>query len=458
MKSMLIQADGRHAKVIDSIKKDIDDIPAILQRMNTDSDDTTNTIQSKSKQLKSTIDVIAQKMSDLCKSQYKHSQSELTEREITLKEKLKVVTSFRNSIDTLLKCEDRLDVIHKGQVLMETNSDKPIYPQPEQASFTPKQEDMSDISNIIGQVKIADIPIPNPYDVEKASDILGSLRRSRQLKMKASFRHSLTAGILQICPSIQDQSLLACWAEHVIKSVNESGKILRSIPIRSQPSSISYQNGVIFLASFLEKCVIQIDPTDKLDTLFETDLHPNGLCCLSSSMLLVSLLEHGDHHPSECSKRLLTKCTVDGKQVITVERDGQGKRLFNWPIRVRTNTLNDLILVVNETGTESSHIVMLDNNLTYELRYLGNGKVIRCDQDFHPADIISDFYVEDVDFDSQNNLVIAEYHSKSIHFLNTCCTRLKSIATFTETMWSLAIHQNNDIWIGFENGVVRVMR
>ena len=254
-----------------------------------------------------------------------------------------------------------------------------------------------------------------------------------------------------------------CWVNFIRESwlwlTDENGSTKRRVTMANAVKSIAVTGDGVLACLSGDHDIYKVHADYSVTRHFRIPhLFPRDICIEPGNTILVSLVDSEKLTITDYSQRALARYTSSGERIIMVERDELRQRLFTWPFCVRTNMTGSLIAVVNKTSEDSSHLVILSSDLRLIQRYIGEGIVIGEDQTFCSEHIQRRFHPMDVVFDNDDNFLIAEFYTKTIQLLTENCTRLVTLETFVNIPRSLVYHDNEDIWVGLEDGTVKVLR
>ena len=186
-------------------------------------------------------------------------------------------------------------------------------------------------------------------------------------------------------------------------------------------------------------------------------LKPNYICSTINGDTLLTLVDKAYHELSHDSQRRLVRYSKVGREIARAQYDKGGEHIFTLPGQVRVGYSGTIVAVTNETDEENAHLVIMDNKLTLKMRYLGDGKIISGDRKFQmiPG---RRFFVNDVDFDAHDNILVAESHSRSVQMLDCKCRMLRTLIQEASIPWAISMNEYGEVWVGLENGKVKVYR
>ena len=240
---------------------------------------------------------------------------------------------------------------------------------------------------------------------------------------------------------------------------NQAGQAIKMIEFDSSPAAIAIlsDNRTIVTCPD-ERCLREILPNNQTKELFSTErLIPRALCMSIEGNIIVSLVEKWTFSLTPSSVRKVTRLNMRGHRKEEAELDSHRQRLFIKPAKMNASKVSGDIAIINWTDHESSHLVVLDTHLQLKYRYFGDGKVVPGFTKFS-GKYRSDFCPQDVAYDPMDRILISELYSGAIQMVSKAGRFLKILHIDEDIPWSLTIHRDGQIWVGYNTGKVNVIK
>ncbi|XP_069109539.1 uncharacterized protein [Argopecten irradians] len=306
----------------------------------------------------------------------------------------------------------------------------------------------------------------------KESHFLDSvIRQGEELVPVTSFQRSTSTPVTQMCSSCPDKAWIRSRDERDITLRSKRGYREKTVKFNSLLGGMTIVNDDTLLICGLEDRDIKqvklstgmatsLFSSGKVTSLFCTgQLYPAYICMSPDGDLYVTLVDQSDFNVTADSERVLVRYSAQGEEKRRARHDGRGDVLFTCPTRVRTN--GDVVGVINVTDKYNSHLVLLNTDLTLRLRYLGNDKVVSGEEKFDTTTYKpdTDYAITDFIFGPLDSIILCETYSRSVQLLSRDCVPMTTILPTQDSVpCSITITTNDEVWLGFSDGSVKVYK
>ncbi|XP_021358041.1 uncharacterized protein LOC110453424 [Mizuhopecten yessoensis] len=288
-----------------------------------------------------------------------------------------------------------------------------------------------------------------------------SINKKKAIAVLSTFKHSASMGISSVCTANPGHAWVKCAGQNEIRLTDKAGYIKRILRFGTLIRGLAVTADMrILVCCFDARCVKKLSPPSyKATATYSTgNLKPNYVCSTLKGDFLLTLVDRMHHDVSHESQRILARYTESGKEVARAQFDKFGDNLFVLPGQVRLTTNGNVVAVVNETSEESAHLVLLDGSFKLKLCFFGDGRSIPGEKKHSLHRRQKKFYINDIDFDSFDNIVFAESHTRTVQILDPSCQLLQVILQEIHIPWSVAVSELGDIWVGLDDGRVKVLK
>ncbi|XP_033754714.1 uncharacterized protein LOC117337726 [Pecten maximus] len=443
------------------------------------------------------LDDISDYLISICEKQKLRNLALLNEHESALSEQIGQVETEDEKLKRVLTSKNDLDVIRGSQNLKSSFTRRKSRHIPKPLEFHTGTMDASVLQQMLGSL------ISDPVDtlIVPWHDIPASLRthenddmstvhskfppiehngvhresdktpsspististnKKKAIATISTFKHSASMGISSVFTANPGHAWVKCAGQNEIRLADKSGYIKRILRFGTLIRGLAVTPDMrLLVCCFDARCIKRLSPPNyKASTSFSTgNLKPNYVCSTPKGDFLATLVDRMYHDVSHESQRLLARYTESGKEVARAQFDKFGVNLFVLPGQVRLTTNGNVVAVVNETSEESAHLVLLDGSFKLKLRFFGDGRAIPGEKKHSFPRRQKKFYINDVDFDSFDNIVFAESHTRTVQILDPSCQLLQVILQEIHIPWSVAVSEFGDIWVGLDDGRVKVLK
>ncbi|XP_069101794.1 uncharacterized protein [Argopecten irradians] len=479
----LVPEEAEHCRFASSLESDINEMMKIKQQQENDHKERVNLID---KQKAEIIDA-ATKMAESLKSQFEAvTQNNCVQLQCgtdKVSEKLENVKQHCEKVKRVIDEKDDITVIEDSQKLEETDWIRDPLPKLETIDFTPGKvndrqlklmfggtaSEMEELASLQGAQIATDVSL----STAKESHFLDSvIRQGEELVPVTSFQRSTSTPVTQMCSSCPDKAWIRSRGERDITLRSKRGYREKTVKFNSLLGGMTIVNDDTLLICGLEDRDIKqvklstgminsLFSNGKVTSLFCTgELYPGYICMSPDGDLYVTLVDlQSDFNVTANSERVLVRYSAQGEEKGRANHDRRGNVLFIYPTRVRTN--GDVVGVINDTDKYNSHLVLLNTNLTLRLRYLGNGKVVSGEERFDTTNYKPDteYAITDFIFGPLDSIIICEAYSRSVQLLSIDCVPMTTILPTQDYVpCSITITTNDEVWLGFYDGSVKVYK
>lgn len=263
-----------------------------------------------------------------------------------------------------------------------------------------------------------------------------------KVKVIGHFQVESQRQVLSICPVDNSSAWLICTGSNEASLRTQSGDV--SAHMRVKPGAklndvvCSADGTKVFCCA--QSSVRKILPDGQDQVLFRTDDYASSLCEAADGGIIVC---HDD-------KGMMVKYSDEGDVITVITEDLDGWKLFSWPRKVRVNHGNGDIAVIEETTPR--HVAVMDSNMDELCRFQG-----RQDLGGKTPDAV-DFLPRDICFDRNNNIIIADYGNSCVMVIDRGGHVLRTVWRDEMPPTSVGLQNNGDLWVGFLDGQVRIVR
>nr|XP_034324736.1 uncharacterized protein LOC105335664 [Crassostrea gigas]XP_034324737.1 uncharacterized protein LOC105335664 [Crassostrea gigas] len=343
----------------------------------------------------------------------------------------------------------------------------------------------SNLSELL-QIKKKMISVPHPKNLNKeettlqhinftAGEIKENLLRSILGKVDQTSRSVTVSKLLDAKIGIKRFKYISpisqthAWcrefgsSENVLIDITKGSKEMtcsfgeyQSAPIPED--IITLKNGDNIYTWHAGHCVMKISPSKlkdaetvdiKVTKLVDiSPLFPVGICASSDNRFLVSAIDtpaikRDSFTKDQPQKSVVILLTEKGKIKKKFQYQNDNKTpLFLYPYRIAENTNGD-ICVIDLSGTNNGHLVVLSSSGQLKFQYRGTGPN---QADFDPRGICCD---------SAGHILLGDCNNRRVHLLNEKGSFLTYLIKTDEELWSMSLFSTT-LWIGGENGFVYV--
>ncbi|XP_052084276.1 uncharacterized protein LOC127721550 [Mytilus californianus] len=207
------------------------------------------------------------------------------------------------------------------------------------------------------------------------------------------------------------------WEECSIlkaKLLKASMKIFKKMDIQCVDFAISFNEEILFAPLPGSKLIAVTTTTMETKTVL--DVSPNKILAIYMSKhneLLIGLRDNGKKFPvTDSSTRQVAIFGTDYKHRSTFERDGTGKRLFNYARRITTDSANNIYVIdwINDDDDEHiGRVVSINRNGSNRFVYNGCASFNTHEAAFNP---------EDIAVSSRDTTIISDCDNHALHVLS----------------------------------------
>ncbi|XP_069118784.1 uncharacterized protein [Argopecten irradians] len=379
--------------------------------------DMSKSIRTRASELKKMIDRICDTLLDQC-DEFKQSKDDMFkiyEDSIT-KEHTEVLDSISKVKNIISSCKLRELLQNDDAISVLSNPDsKTIVPVVAALWFTPKEVDEAEMKRLFG--------------VMQRSTII------------SEFEH-ISHEVRAIC-LVGEQAWISCEGNKELYLTNKEGELVQSIKVctyfTNQIMDICLGTDDSVWVACRDGNISQIMSHDvKVDRFF-IGVHAtaHSLYVFKDGDVIVGLVEGVFRMRGK-----LVRYSPKGEVLDRAVRDNDGNLLFSTPDKVRGCDESRETAVINLDGKGGNSVVILDAEMKFKLNFKGNAP-------FHPSDIF---------FDSGQNILISDRANMSVMLLDSRGRMCRNLLVTTMVPSAISIQANGNLWVGFENGVVRVYK
>ncbi|XP_060078954.1 uncharacterized protein LOC132558411 [Ylistrum balloti] len=287
-----------------------------------------------------------------------------------------------------------------------------------------------------------------------SSDFVGSIFRESNIKVTTitSFKLSISGGIHIITRAKPELCWFKFQGRNSIKMVNRSGKIEKMINLgtRARGFTVTSDDKLIFCCT-TQECIKEMELPDgdifeKIDT---SPLTPNYVCTGPSGHIYVTLYDEDDYDVTEDSTRVLIRYDRWRKENGRCKRNQFAKNIFVVPEEVSVNKDETKVAVINRICERRRELVLLDKDLSPVSIYTGPSVLTGVS--------LARYDIRGALFDTQDNILVAEYYSKTVQLLSPSCEPLKILLSIDTSPCALTVN-DDEVWLGDSDGNVRIFR
>lgn len=220
---------------------------------------------------------------------------------------------------------------------------------------------------------------------------------------------------------------MICCAEDIIYFMNNrpstyhfrkaqllksSVKILQKMDIECIDFATSWKEEILFSPLPRNKLLAVSTTKTKLKTIFKTSEHLiTAIHKSKHDELLISFREQGPKLPlRDLSTRKVSVFGTDYKHKFTLDRDGTGKRLFNYTSRIATDSANNIYVLDRiEVDLRRGKIMSIDRSGRKRFVYNGCTSFNTHEAAFNPEDIVVTW---------KDTTIISDSKNHALHVLN----------------------------------------
>ncbi|VDI83814.1 Hypothetical predicted protein [Mytilus galloprovincialis] len=154
--------------------------------------------------------------------------------------------------------------------------------------------------------------------------------------------------------------------------------------------------------------VCMLSQSGEIKTVIDTSpMRPLSLHVNKYNEMIVGIKEQGPIFPvQKDSVRQVIIFGSDNKRKVTLETDTTGRKLFNYPARIETDSAN-VLYVADWMDTDlSGRVVAVDTNGYLKFAYAGH-------QDLQP------FFPHGIAITPSNNVILSDQSNNALHVLNS---------------------------------------
>ncbi|XP_062573460.1 uncharacterized protein LOC134235341 [Saccostrea cucullata] len=414
-------------------------------------------LQNRGKELKNEIDRLVQEMSKAIKESKKTNMDKITKAQNKAKKQQSQLASFLKQAKAELQKTNVHSILslynNINDAVDSHNNSRDLQVDTEYYKFTAGELRKENMGEMFGKLEMEGKKLnqENVYeDVEPASAcILNQLQND--VEDLGEFKVS-EKGITSICPFKEDRAFLCDELGKDLKLVKETGRVLRSLTANTKKSDIAITSDGVVLITCPDLFCIKTFSSDGMIRKFilTEDLHPHGISVhFDTDCIVVALVDAWDFNVTSSSKRLLRKYSSEGEIIQTIEGinrtiTGGVKPLFVSPYKVRISQYNGDIGVVNWTSWRQGNVLVFTDYGTLKFTY--------------PPKVNSSFEPQDMTFDSENQIVVADAVSKLLLLLNPDGLLLRTIYQCNNQPSSLGYFGKGKLWVGQSDGTVNAIK
>ncbi|OWF48589.1 uncharacterized protein LOC110452892 [Mizuhopecten yessoensis] len=402
-------------------------------------------IKSRADEMKKQIDQICEDYTKQCRNIGQKNDDLLGHVEDRMQRHFDDLSEAADKCKEVLDQEKYQNLLHTEKNLKQQNS-RPydLFPNLQSMGII-----MSDkMTRMMTQFGYMDTPIWKPDQEGPGKDEWGSDATNDaepyKVKLLGSFQMESQKQVLSVCPIDNTSAWLICTGSSEATLTTNKGNI--TVHMRVKPGVklndivCSADRSNVFCCA--QSSVRSILPDGKYKVLFRTEDYASSLCEAKDGGIIVC---HDD-------KGKMIHYNGHGDVIKVITEDLDGWKLFSWPRRVRVNRKNGDMAVIEETTPR--HVAVMDSKMDELCRFQGipnSGKSekLQEEQNFLPRDIC---------FDRNNDIIIADYGHGSVIVIDRDGRLVRTVWRDEMPPTCVGLQPNGDLWVGFLDGQVKVLR
>ncbi|OWF48590.1 uncharacterized protein LOC110452891 [Mizuhopecten yessoensis] len=420
---------------------------------------TIQTVESRGTELKAEIDKIIKDFTQRSKEVGEKNMEILEAIEKKLLSQLTDITAIVNKCKNALANDKNADMGSLEKSLRIENS-RPFKPFPvlQLPSLIAEEDPAAQQLILFGSMNIKDwrLEIFDPNDDDLISDTSSSITGKSKLKATsvkaiASFRHVTQGRISTVAPTLDGKAWIVkgggCEADLMLQSgdtkhttVVESYLNILDLMVKADSTK------TVLLCS--DGTIRNILQTGKTNTMYRTKYPVTSLCESAEGGNIWFTQDDGK----------VVKYSRDGEISQTINTDPSGRKLFSMPIRVRVNRRTGDMVVIEDSLPR--HVLIMDKRNNILFRF--HGDLTLDERENHVEDGEGQgrtrFIPTAVCFDRNNNVIVCDIGSKSVMLVDRRGRATKSLWRDGNMPTSCGTQPNGDLWVGFSNGKLKVLR
>ncbi|XP_071148030.1 tripartite motif-containing protein 2-like [Mytilus edulis] len=262
------------------------------------------------------------------------------------------------------------------------------------------------IANVVDIVKDnPDFEKDNSAESEVASEVISSVLNS----------FTTTVPVINSLVCSEDGCVYFIHQKIAEKSILVKGelkepsiKLSKSLKKRIFDIAINRDDELLFNEMVDNNNVCILSQSGEINTVIDTSpMRPLSLHVNNDKELIVGIKEQGPIFPvQKDSVRQVIIFGSDNKRKVTLETDTTGRKLFNYPARIETDSAN-VLYVADWMDTDlSGRVVAVDTNGNLKFAYAGH-------QDLQP------FFPHGIAITPSDNIILSDQSNNALHVLNS---------------------------------------
>lgn len=421
-------------------------------------DYTIKEVKAKGRRLKMMIDTIMEECIQQCKDVEKKNQELLVKMETKLNRYLAelntALTKCRSALNSQTYKEfDVLENDLRSEIVREMETFPTLQiPNLGSDSETPSKEQLKVVHGSIDTQEWKHGDSCNNTGLVDTDDL--SPVQPFTLMVMAQFDLPVQKYVRSIAPVTENKAWLVCGGSNEAHLATTSGDIKQSVTVDTGVwiTDVLHTNtSKRTIVCCGDGSIQKIRPNGTCEILFQTMCYANSITePYERDAILVCRHKQGN---------IVKYNTKSGKSLITIEKDKKGDPLFIKPVCVRLNQTTGDIAILEANAPR--HVIIVDKDLKVVSRYYGDSllhEMGRTEEEPDDDQEQPSFQPWDVCFDNDNNLVIADGGTKSLVIIDRLGKTVRTILSDDVGPTSLGIHEDGDLWVGFDYGNVKVIR
>ncbi|XP_033732633.1 uncharacterized protein LOC117322033 [Pecten maximus] len=420
---------------------------------------TIQAVNNRGAELKAEIDKIILDFTQRSREVCEKNTDILEAMEKRLLTQLTDITAIVNKCKTALANDKNADMGSLERSLRVENA-RPFKPFPvlQTPGLIAEEDPAAQQLILFGSMNLKDwrLEIFDPNEDDLISDASSSITGNSKLKTAtvkaiASFRHVTQGRISIVAPTLDGKAWVvkggSCEADLMLQSgdtkqttVVESYLNVADLMVKGDSTKT-----VILCSDGTIRNILQ---TGKTNLMYRTKNTATSLC---------ESVEAGSIWVTQDDGKVV-KYSKDGEISQTIHTDPSGRKLFSMPIKVRVNRRTGDMAVIEDSLPR--HVLIMDRRSNILFRF--HGDLTLDERQNHVPDGEgqgrSRFIPTAVCFDRNSNVVVCDAGTKSVMLVDRRGRATKSIWRDGNLPTSCGTQPNGDLWVGFSNGKVKVLR
>ncbi|KAK3597676.1 hypothetical protein CHS0354_040050 [Potamilus streckersoni] len=265
-----------------------------------------------------------------------------------------------------------------------------------------------------------------------------------------SFTVTGNKAIISIAPMKDGNAWICNSLSEKIFKYAKNGECLSTINVGYEVGDIHLaSDGTVLISLPVQKKIRRLLTNGQVTDFATMPLFPSGLTQTDSGDVLVCAMDRlQETIKSPDSKGTVLRVTQYGR----CERFEKDKLnyMFSRPVRVAINENKDIC--VSDWAKGHDHVVILTPDGKVKTRYYGPKEFSKLRENFVPNSLACDKYCQ---------ILIADSPNKTVHLLDKDGRFIKMLLNERDGIgepWSLAVDSDGFLWVGDNNGTVRVYK